>query len=319
MGRSLGAGWARVTSVDTGRQNGLLAAALMALLGVSATGACQTWAVQDDNLPDAPSVASSVQVQDAASGDADAQKSGGSRTPAMRPCKDVDQPGAKAKETRLQGPPPCMPENPISPIVTSVNVQPLNSREKGVLAIRDFLDPFNIVTLAAYSGFAVAKNSHSPYGPGLKGWGRLTGYGLVEGAQGEFLATYAIPSLVREDPRYHRLPQASMKRRIWHAVEHTYVSQHDDGRPMPNYATLLTYPISAELSNLYVPGIQTDGRSTGEAGGDWDCGGPGGDDCRGVSAGRGEAYSYPRAVCAGGGGAGDDGGADDDDAVRSGE
>jgi len=53
-----------------------------------------------------------------------------------------------------------------------------------------------------------------------------------------------------------------LKHRIWHAVEHTYVSQHDDGRPMPNYATLLTYPLSAELSNLYVPGLQTDVKST---------------------------------------------------------
>jgi hypothetical protein len=40
------------------------------------------------------------------------------------------------------------------------------------------------------------------------------------------------------------------------------VSQHDDGRPMPNYATLGTYVISAELTNLYVPGIETDGAST---------------------------------------------------------
>jgi hypothetical protein len=31
---------------------------------------------------------------------------------------------------------------------------------------------------------------------------------------------------------------------------------------MPNYATLLTYPIGAELSNLYVPGIHPDAPST---------------------------------------------------------
>ena len=31
---------------------------------------------------------------------------------------------------------------------------------------------------------------------------------------------------------------------------------------MPNYAVLFTYPIGAELSNLYVPGIQSDGAST---------------------------------------------------------
>jgi hypothetical protein len=31
---------------------------------------------------------------------------------------------------------------------------------------------------------------------------------------------------------------------------------------MVNAETLLTYPISAELSNLYVPGSQTDAKST---------------------------------------------------------
>jgi hypothetical protein len=31
---------------------------------------------------------------------------------------------------------------------------------------------------------------------------------------------------------------------------------------MPNYATLLNYPIGAELANFYVPGIHPDGAST---------------------------------------------------------
>ena len=162
----------------------------------------------------------------------------------------------------LQGPPPCIPENPIKPFVTSVHIQPLTSKEKGVLAVRDFIDPFNFITIAGYSAIAIAANSHSAYGSGFEGFGKLTGYGLLEDAQGEFFQTYAIPSLVHEDPRYHRMPTASMKRRIWHAIAHTYVSQHDDGRAMPNYATLGTYVISAELSNLYVPGIAVSAPST---------------------------------------------------------
>jgi hypothetical protein len=155
-----------------------------------------------------------------------------------------------------------MPENPIQPIVTSEHVQPLSSKEKGVLAVRDFLDPFNFITIAGYSAIVVATNSHTAYGSGFQGFAKLTGYGLAEDAQGEFLQTYAISSLAHEDPRYHRMPSASVKRRIWHAIEHTYVSRHDDGRRMPNYATLLTYPISGELCDLYVPGIQTDAAST---------------------------------------------------------
>jgi hypothetical protein len=55
-----------------------------------------------------------------------------------------------------------------------------------------------------------------------------------------------------------------MKKRVEHALEHTIISQHDDGTPMVNYATLLTYPITAELGNLYVPGLRTNAKSTGE-------------------------------------------------------
>jgi hypothetical protein len=178
---------------------------------------------------------------------------------AVRPCKDSDYTMDKMP---LQGPPPCLPENPIAPFVTSKHVEPLSSEQKGTLAIRDVLDPFNFITIAGYSAIAVAVDPDSAYGPGFKGFAKLSGYGLAEDVQGEFFQTFLIPSLVHQDPRYHRMPTASFKRRLWHAIEHTYVSQHDDGTKMLNCATLLTYPISAELSNLYVPGIETDGPST---------------------------------------------------------
>ena len=141
-------------------------------------------------------------------------------------------------------------------------VRPLTMRGKALLAVRDFDDPFNFITIAGYSGISIAANPHSAFGPGFTGWGRLTGYSLVEDAQGEFTGTFLIPSLLHQDPRYHRMPEASMGRRLLHAVAHTYVSQHDDGSPMPNYATLINYPLSAEIANLYVPGIQTNAAAT---------------------------------------------------------
>ncbi len=242
---------------------------LAAMLSVGAVAGGQTTAAHgNDDLPDAPSAQMNQQVSESAShqvsGAAGQQvsRAAGDEKDAtktkLRPCKESEI--AKEKMP-LQGPPPCM-ENPIEPFVTSANVQPLTSHEKGQLALRDFMDPFNFVTIAGYSAVAVAWNSHSPYGAGFMGFAKLTGYGLAEDAQGEFFETYAIPSLVHQDPRYHRMPSASMKRRFLHAIAHTYVARHDEGRAMPNYAALLTYPISAELSNLYVPGIQTNGPST---------------------------------------------------------
>jgi hypothetical protein len=155
---------------------------------------------------------------------------------------------------------PCEQQNPLEFIVDPGPVKPLTTEQKGMLAVRGELDPFGLITLVGFSGISIASNAHSPYGPGFRGWGRLIGYGLVETSTGNFFGTFAIPSLVHEDPRYHRLPGKPFGRRLGHAIIHTYVSQHDDGSLMPNYATLLDYPIGNELASLYVPGATTNAK-----------------------------------------------------------
>ncbi len=139
---------------------------------------------------------------------------------------------------------------------------PMSPAQKGYLAFRNISDPFNLATIVATSGFTIAIDSHTAYGPGWKGFGKNVGVNLLQDVTGEFFGTFAIPSLTHEDPHYHRLPRGSVPQRIVHAVSRTIIAQHDDGTPMPNYSTLLTYPIASEISNLYVPGIQGNGPST---------------------------------------------------------
>jgi hypothetical protein len=153
-------------------------------------------------------------------------------------------------------------QDPLQLIVDTGYVPPLTSKQKGILAIRAVIDPFNLLTIATFSGISVAADSHSVYGPGFPGWGRLAGYSLAEDVQGDFTGIYVIPSLAHEDPRYHRMPKATVSRRIEHALIHTFVSQHDDGSLMPNYATIINVPFSAEISNLYVPEIGTNAPDT---------------------------------------------------------
>jgi len=157
---------------------------------------------------------------------------------------------------------PCTDRRGLRIVVNSDQQEPLSVPQKGLIAVHDVIDPFNLLVTVGEAAIAIGANSATAFGPGLKGFGRLTGYQLLQGAQGEFFGTFLIPSLVHQDPRYRRMQNASVKRRILHAIVRTVVSQHDDGRSMPNYATLLTYPISAELSNLYVPGIHGNGPST---------------------------------------------------------
>jgi hypothetical protein len=165
---------------------------------------------------------------------------------------------------RPESAPPCGTAhlNPYHRFLDSTTPIPLTPAQKGKLAIHNLTSPGNLATIAGLSAFTIGTNAHTAYGPGWKGLGRDAGYSFVQDAAGEFFGTFLIPSLAHQDPHYHRMPHASIRRRIGHAVSRTFVAQKDEGGLMPNYATLLSNPITAELSNLYVPGIHTNGPST---------------------------------------------------------
>jgi hypothetical protein len=143
-------------------------------------------------------------------------------------------------------------------------VKPLTPREKAQLAARNVIDPYNGLTILAGSAIAVGSDADSPYGPGMKGFARNVGVSYTQDITGEFFGTFLIPSLVHQDPHYHRMPNASFPRRVRHAILEVGWTQGDNGKPMVNYATLAGYAIDDEISNLYVPGEATDLRSTAE-------------------------------------------------------
>ena len=141
-------------------------------------------------------------------------------------------------------------------------VIPMTWQQKGYLALHDLTDPSNFGTILGISAITLGADSHSAYGPGLKGFGKTVGVSLLQDATGQFFGAFAIPSLAHQDPRYLRMPHAKLSKRILYSISRTYVGRHDDGSPMPNYSTLLNYPIGAVIANQYVPGIDGDIPST---------------------------------------------------------
>ena len=136
-------------------------------------------------------------------------------------------------------------------------VKPLSPKEKAWLAIRNVGDPFNAITILGQSAIAIGADSHSPYGPGMPGFARNVGVSYAEDMTGEFFGTFLIPSIVHQDPHYHRMPDASVMRRIFHCIEQVAWTQGDNGRGMINYADLVGFAIDDEIANLYVPGRGT--------------------------------------------------------------
>ena len=133
--------------------------------------------------------------------------------------------------------------------------------------------------------------------PRFQGFGKQTGYGLVEDAQGEFFQTYAIASLVHQDPRYHRMPTASLKRRIWHAIEHTMcrIMMMAGG-----CRTTRRCDVSDQRGTYesVCAGHRRECSVDGAADRAGHCDGSCRGDRRGVPAGCGETHSHPHGVCA---------------------
>lgn len=157
---------------------------------------------------------------------------------------------------------PCPPLAPLidwyARFLNGPQANRMTPKQKAWLATRDVIDPFNAITILGNSAIYVGANAHSDYGPGMTGFGKNVGVSYSQDVTGEFLGTFLIPSIVHQDPHYHRLPNASMKRRIAHALYQVVWTQGDDGNAMLNYANLAGFAIDDEIGNLYVPGQRTD-------------------------------------------------------------
>ncbi len=197
----------------------------------------------------------------------DVRNAGGSMaaTAAVRALTVADA-GANASNPRVVDTVLCVPHLPIinwyARFLTGPQVKALTPFQKLHLAARNVVDPFNLLTITGEAAISVAANSHSAYGPGFTGWGKYVGVSFTQDLTGEFFGTFLIPSIVHQDPHYHRLPNATVKRRIAHAFYQIAWTQGDNGEGMLNYADLVGFALDDEVSNLYVPGRQTDARAT---------------------------------------------------------
>ena len=160
----------------------------------------------------------------------------------------------------------CVPHAPIinwyARFLSGPEVKPLTPQEKAWLAVHNTLDPFNLLTIGGEAAISVAANSHSAYGPGFPGWGRYMGVSFTQDMTGEFVGTFLIPSLVHQDPHYHREPHATIRHRIAHAALQVLWTQGDNGRGMINWANIAGFAIDDEMGNLYVPGQATRASAT---------------------------------------------------------
>jgi hypothetical protein len=144
--------------------------------------------------------------------------------------------------------------SPFARYLKNPSVVPLTTRDNLHSAIKDIIDPFNLLTIVADAAIGIGTDSHSPYGPGVQGISKYAGVSMTEDLTGEFFGTFLVPSLMHQDPHYHREPFMPIRHRLLHAVVQVVWTKSYDGRGMLNYANILGGIATAAVSNTFVPG-----------------------------------------------------------------
>jgi hypothetical protein len=233
------------------------------------------WAGQADSaaaqpqFPEAPQPQSLARALPAA-GPCQVRRAGAATAVAMAAAAaQIAGAGAPASTANPQPNPQTVKCPPLEPLINwyarftdGPRVKPLTPMEKGWLATRNLIDPFNLITILGTSAISVGSNANSPYGPGMPGFARNVGVSFTQDMTGEFVGTFLIPSIAHQDPHYHRMPDAPIPRRALHAVTQLVWTQGDNGKGMLNYANVVGYAIEDEVSNLYVPGRETNLRAS---------------------------------------------------------
>jgi len=139
---------------------------------------------------------------------------------------------------------------------------PLGVSGKFRLAVANISDPFAIVTTALDSELGNATEGASRLPRGAAGFGQRFGVAMAGEATSEFFSTFLFSSIFRQDPHYHRDPDAPVGKRVVHALSYVVVTRSDSGKPMFNFAEFLGTASSSIVEGGLHPEWERDAPAT---------------------------------------------------------
>jgi hypothetical protein len=130
---------------------------------------------------------------------------------------------------------------------------PMKPGEKFHLFYSTAFDPAEFAVVGLEAGISQANNSFAGYGQGASGYGKRYGAAFGDQVTNNFFATFAYPMLLKQDPRYYRMGEGSVKRRVFYALAQEFVGHKDGGRKTFNWPTTLGALTAGGISNAYYP------------------------------------------------------------------
>ena len=130
---------------------------------------------------------------------------------------------------------------------------PLSASEKFKEEARSQFDKFEYPWYGTLAAISQAQNSERQFGQGFAGYGKRFATTLGDGAIENFLVAAALPSMLRQDPRYFQMAKGGFWRRSGYALSRLVITRGDSGRPQPNFSEIAGNATAAVLSMAYHP------------------------------------------------------------------
>jgi len=133
------------------------------------------------------------------------------------------------------------------------NAPPLSPGGKFHLFLKSAFDPVEIAVVGLQAGFSQMEDEFPEYGQGAAGYGKRYGATLADEVSSDFFTGYFYSALLKEDPRYFRLGEGSIKYRLLYSLVQEVDCRRDDGTRGVAWENIFGVLTSGSLSNAYYP------------------------------------------------------------------
>jgi len=133
------------------------------------------------------------------------------------------------------------------------DASPLSGRAKFRLFYKSAFDPVELSVVGLQAAVSQGEDEFPEYGQGAAGFGKRYGSTLADEVSSGFFANYFYPVLLKEDPRYFRLGEGSIKHRLGYALLQEVDCRTDKGGRSFAWENILGAFTAGGLSNAYYP------------------------------------------------------------------
>ena len=134
-----------------------------------------------------------------------------------------------------------------------VHYTPLSGRCKFNLFVRQTYSPYTFASAGFQATWAHVTGQWPDYGGGAQGWAKRLGATLADTESRRFIQTFALSTILHQDPRYFPSRKRTILARAWYAATRVAVTRNDSGDNTFNSSEFLGVLSASALQNAYYP------------------------------------------------------------------